>query len=99
MSHGELRVEGGALGRDACDLLEGGGEIGIDGRSEARGLLDRGILGEDEELRARRLTFGDPTRDLLAPLIERCGLVDWVLCGGNLDLGSLRHAESTSSMF
>ena len=83
MLGGELGVEGDALALQVRHGFERRLEVAGDLRAEGGGLLDRGVLGEDEELGARCRAVGHPACDLVPPRLLRGRLVDRVLRGGN----------------
>ena len=86
MAGGELAVEVDALALEVGNGFERRLEVAGDLRAEGGRLLDRRVLGEDEQRRAGRRAVRDPACDLVPPRVERGRLVDRVLRGGNLEV-------------
>jgi hypothetical protein len=89
----QLSVERSHVGACGSDGRERALEVGLHGRAKGGSSLNHAILGKNEEFRARLGARGDPTRGLVAPLLQGPRPVDRVLGGGDFHLGARgRHS-------
>ena len=87
----QLLMQADAVGLEIGHGLQRCIEVAVHLLAERRRLLDGCVLGEHQHFRARRRAVRNPTRDLVPPSVERGGLIDRVLRGGDLEGLAVAH--------